>query len=46
MVLIEGQSAGGDKTMEVEVIFEGLIPGVEHGDDPKGSLKTGLAKLQ
>ena len=32
--------------MEVEVIFKGLIPCVEDGDDSKGSLKTGLAKLQ
>ena len=28
------------------MIFESLIPGVKHGDDPDGSLKTRAAKLQ
>ena len=44
--LIEGQSAGGDKTMEMKMVFESLIPGMQHRDDPHRSLKTTLAKLQ
>ena len=32
--------------MQMKMIFERLVPGMKHGDDPKGSLKTGLAKLQ
>ena len=32
--------------MQMKMILEGLIPGVEHGDDAKGCLKTGLAKLK
>jgi len=28
------------------MIFESLIPGVQDGDDPDGSLQTGAAKLQ
>src|SRR5439155_16312972 len=44
--LIEGQSAGGDKTMEMKMVFESLIPGMQHRDDPHRSLKSTLAKLQ
>ena len=32
--------------MEVEVIFEGLIPGVQHGDDPHRAAQAPSAKLQ
>src|SRR5262245_17737300 len=45
-VLIKGQSASRNQTMQMKMILEGLIPGVEHGDDAKGCLKTGLAKLK
>ena len=44
--VIRRQSAGGNQTVQMKMIFEGLVPGVQHGDDPKGSLKTSLAKLQ
>src|SRR3990167_3237042 len=30
----------------MEVVFEGLIPGVQDGDDAHGSTKTGAAKLK
>ena len=30
----------------MEMVFERLIPGVQDGDDPDGSLQTGAAKLQ
>jgi len=32
--------------MQMKMIFEGLIPGVQDGDDAKGSSKSPLAKLQ
>jgi hypothetical protein len=44
--LIEGQSAGGNKTVQMKMIFKRLIPGVQHGDHSKGSLKVGLTKLE
>src|SRR5437762_12924532 len=44
--LIEGQSAGGDKTMEMKMVCESLIPGMQHRDDPHRAPKTTLAKLQ
>ena len=31
--LIRGQSTGGNQTVEMKMIFEGLVPGVQHGDD-------------
>jgi hypothetical protein len=30
----------------MEMVFERLIPGMQDGDDPDGSLQTGAAKLQ
>ena len=30
----------------MKMILEGLVPGVQHGNDSKGSLKTPLAKLK
>ena len=33
MRVIEGQSAGGDYTMGMRVMFEFLIPGVEHTEE-------------
>jgi len=44
--VIEGQSTGRDKTMEMKMVLESLIPGVQHSDDSKGSLKMCLAKLK
>ena len=32
--------------MEMKVIFEGLIPGMKHGDDSYRCAQTPLAKLQ
>jgi hypothetical protein len=43
--LIQGQSAGGNQTVQMKMIFKRLIPRVQHGDDSKGSLKVGLTKL-
>ena len=44
--MIQRQSAGRDKTMEMKMVFERLVPGVEHSDDPKRSAKAPSAKLQ
>jgi hypothetical protein len=44
--MIQRQSAGGNQTVQMKMILEGLVPGVQYGDDSKGSLKTCLAKLQ
>ena len=44
--MIQGQSAGGDKTVNVKMVFEGLVPGMQHGDDSDSSLKTRAAKLK
>ena len=32
--------------MQMKMILKGLIPGVQDGDDAKGSAKTASAKLQ
>ena len=32
--------------MQMKMIFEGLIPGVQHGDDPYRSTKTRAAELK
>ena len=44
--MIQRQSTGGDQAMEVEVIFERLIPCVQHSGDPYRSTKTASAKLK
>src|SRR5439155_24840338 len=44
--VIQGQSAGGDKTVNVKMVVEGLVPGMQHGDDSDSSLKTRAAKLK
>src|SRR5437764_1450894 len=44
--VIQGQSAGGDKTVNVKMVFEGLVPGVQHSDDSHRSFKTSTAKLK
>jgi hypothetical protein len=43
--LIEGQSSCGDQTMEMKMIQQGLVPGMEHRDETDLSAKTGMAKL-
>jgi len=45
-VLIEGESACGDETVQMEMILESLVPGVKHSDDAESSPQMGLAKLQ
>lgn len=31
--------------MEMKMVFERLVPGVQYGDNPKGSAQTASAKL-
>ena len=45
MLLIEGQSSGGDQTMEMKMIQQGLVPGMEHRDKTDLSAKASVAKL-
>jgi len=45
-VVIEGQSAARDQTRQMKMIFERLIPGMKHGDNPKRCAKAPLAKLK
>ena len=44
--MIQGQGAGRDEAVQMKMIFERLIPGVQDGDDPHRSAKTPLAKLK
>ena len=34
--VIEGQGAGWNQAVEMEVIAQGLVPGVEHPESPAG----------
>jgi len=43
-VLIERQSTGRDKAVEVEVVLELLIPGVQDTDKAWGSLKVSTSE--
>ena len=43
--LIEGQSSSGDQTMEMKMIQQGLVPGVQHRDETDLSAKASVAKL-
>jgi hypothetical protein len=45
-VLIERQSSFWEEAMEVEVVVELLIPGVQDEDKARGSLKMSLSKFQ
>jgi hypothetical protein len=33
MAVIEGKSAGGDESVQMKMIFERLVPSVQHGDN-------------
>ena len=44
--VIEGQSAGRDQTVQMKMVIEDLIPGMEDGDDSHRSAQAPLAKLQ
>jgi hypothetical protein len=43
--LIEGQYSSGDKTMEMEMIQQGLVPGMEQCDETDLSAKASVAKI-
>ena len=43
--MIEGQSSCGDQTMEMKMIQQGLVPGMEHRDETDLSAKASVAKL-
>ena len=43
--MIEGQSSSGDHTMEMKMIQQGLVPGMEHRDETDLSAETGVVKL-
>ena len=45
-MVIEGQSAGRDQTVQMKMVIEDLIPGMKHGDNPERCAKAPLAKLQ
>ena len=45
MLLIERQSSGGDQTMEMKMIQQGLIPGMQHCDQTDLSAQTSAAKI-
>ena len=40
MAVIEGKSAGGDESVQMKMIFERLVPSVQHGDNANCSPKT------
>ena len=44
-LLIEGQSSSGDQTMEMKMIQQGLVPGMQHRDETDLSAKTSVAKI-
>jgi hypothetical protein len=44
--VIHRQSTGRDKTMQMKMVFERLVPGVKPSDDPHRSAKTPLTKLK
>jgi hypothetical protein len=44
--MIEGQRSGRNQTVQMEMIFERLIPGVQNRNDAQGSVQSPLAKLQ
>ena len=44
--VLEREGACGDEAVEVEVVFEELVPGMEHGDKAQFSPQVSAAKLQ
>ena len=44
-VSIKRQSAGGNQTMQMKMIQQGLIPGVQNRSDPQYPAQTTLSKL-
>jgi len=43
--VIEGQRPGGEQAVEMKMVLESLIPGMEHGDDTQGSTEPPSAKF-
>ena len=44
-LLIERQRSSGDQTMEMKMIQQGLVPGMQHRDETDLSAKTSAAKI-
>src|SRR5882724_2076347 len=44
-LLIERQSSSGDQTMEMKMIQQGLVPGVQHCDQTDLSAQRSAAKI-
>jgi len=44
--LVQGQSAGGDKAVQMKVVSEGLVPGMEYVNQAECSPQVSAGKLQ